>query len=482
MSSLVDYPVSLPTRSIPPDTDASAVAKEFVFNINSLEEHHFVNDAIWRDTFALTGTLRTFYSASSIATAWKETSTRAKVGPFAIKPDSANVVRIGESASWLQVEFSFETNGTPSTACSGYLSLVPDEQGGWQIWLLRTVLEQLKGQGDVNVLEAVKTNGTLTNGHVEPTNFDCVVIGGGQAGLSAGGRMKALGISYVIIDKNPEVGDSWKRRYNSARLHTTREYAHLPFDRTFPDNYQEYLTKDDLAQGYKDWVAKFGINVWQKAAPTKGTWDPSRSLWTLNIKRGGTDRTITCSYIVLAGGGGSQSPITPTYADREVFEGTVLHSVDYKYPSAWKGQHGVVVGTANTAHDIADDMLQAGLASTTMVQRGTTYVLPAEWFKKTSDMSYNAKIPTEVADRAGNSNPYAVLDVLSRNGNSNQAKKNPERFDALEKAGFKVDRYGSIMHHIANRMGGHYMDVGVSAKIANGEVSSIPVLYTRQRY
>jgi cation diffusion facilitator CzcD-associated flavoprotein CzcO len=91
------------------------------------------------------------------------------------------------------------------------------------------------------------------------------VVGGGQAGLSMGGRLKALGIHYIVLDKHNEVGDSWKTRYASARLHTTREYAHLPFDRTFPAHYQEWLTKDDLAQGYRDWVSKFGINVRQRS-------------------------------------------------------------------------------------------------------------------------------------------------------------------------------------------------------------------------
>jgi hypothetical protein len=35
--------------------------------------------------------------------------------------------------------------------------------------------------------------------------------------------------------------------------------AHLPFDRTFPPHYPQYLTKDDLAQGYLDWSKKYGI-------------------------------------------------------------------------------------------------------------------------------------------------------------------------------------------------------------------------------
>jgi hypothetical protein len=55
------------------------------------------------------------------------------------------------------------------------------------------------------------------------------------------------------------------------------------------------------------------------------------------------------------------------------------------------------------------------------------------------------------------------------------------RFDKLEASGFKLDRYGSIIHHLYNRMGGHYIDVGTSAKIANGLIkiqTSTPVSYT----
>jgi monoamine oxidase len=75
----------------------------------------------------------------------------------------------------------------------------------------------LKGQPNVDVLDIVNGNAKLTNGHSEESHFDCVVIGGGQAGLSQGGRLKALGISYVVLDKYKEVGDNWKLRYGSAK-------------------------------------------------------------------------------------------------------------------------------------------------------------------------------------------------------------------------------------------------------------------------
>lgn len=53
------------------------------------------------------------------------------------------------------------------------------------------------------------------------TIFDCIVVGGGQAGLAMGGRLKALGLRYVVLEKQKNLGDSWKTRYGSARCESS---------------------------------------------------------------------------------------------------------------------------------------------------------------------------------------------------------------------------------------------------------------------
>ena len=62
------------------------------------------------------------------------------------------------------------------------------------------------------------------------------------------------------------------------------------------------------------------------------------------------------------------------------------------------------------------------------------------------------------------------------------AAADSERFDALERAGFRVERYGDFFHHLNERQGGHYVDVGASAKIAKGLIKmksdAAPVSYT----
>ena len=134
----------------------------------------------------------------------------------------------------------------------------------------------------------------------------------------------------------------------------------------------------------------------------------------------------------------------------------------------------MVIGTANTGHDVAEDMLAAELSKVTMVQRSKTYIIPVEYYKNFADTTYNASFPTELADKLGLTQPFVIQDLMSQGSMHAQARQEPERFDALEKAGFKTERYGSLTHHLYNRMGGHYMDVGASAKIAKGLVNFDP--------
>ena len=118
-----------------------------------------------------------------------------------------------------------------------------------------------------------------------------------------------------------------------------------------------------------------------------------------------------------------------------------------------------MIGTANTGHDVAEDLANAGMA-TTIVQRNPTFVFPAEWLHRAEDVHYRAEIPIDVADRESFTYPNKIMRQIINRGVWAGIKGSPERFDALEKAGFKVDRFGDIYNHLYVRFGGHYVDIG----------------------
>ncbi|GKZ31286.1 hypothetical protein AbraIFM66950_011645 [Aspergillus brasiliensis] len=457
-------PCALPKADLSSGTDAVGIAKGLNIPLSSLSLEHFTPDALWRDTFALTGTLRTLYSAATVAKAWNQRCLSRQAGGFQLNPDAARAVCPAPGIGWLEVPFTFETAVAPASICSGFVSVVPDEHGTWKIWLLRTILDQFQDLPNVDALEPgpAPTRQPLHEGAV----YECVVVGCGQSGLSVAGRLQALGVSYLVVEKAPRVGDSWLQRYESMKLHSVRDAAQLPFDRTFTEEeYPEFMGREDLARGYQAWAERYCINISFSTELTSGTWDDSQRKWTLHLRliqgEQVTTRTVTCSHVVMAIGAGGQEPVRPTYPGEDTFQGDILHTAEYKSPRPWRGKHGVIIGSANSAHDTAADMVGTGMASITMVQRSQTCIIPKEFMPRRAQ-------GTLAADKQQLSNPLAISRLMSTLTLGAKIAQNPERFDALERAGFKVDRSAEVVAHVHGRYGGHYIDVGNCANIAKG--------------
>jgi len=226
-TKIADLPGSLPIAQVPEEVNIVALGESKIRVLSTLSREDLTNEAVWRDQLALTGSFRTFYGGNSVFEAWEATTARHHPVNFMLVPEVVRIVRVGAEHSWVDVKFTFETTASqPKLHCSGYLSLIPDGDGQWKIWMIRTILEQLDGYADVDTLnqasKSTKFNGGTQNGvtsgnHTGVQHFDCIVVGGGQAGLGIGGRLQALDVSYLIVDRHPEVGDSWNSRYDSVK-------------------------------------------------------------------------------------------------------------------------------------------------------------------------------------------------------------------------------------------------------------------------
>lgn len=210
---------TLPDVHISDDVDHASVATQYIPQIASLNINLLTETALWRDLWALTGTGRTFYGAQQIHAVWSELSQKHKAHNFSIVPGSSSINNIVGEHQWIRASFTFDTEGTPAETCSGFVGLIPVSNGTWKIWSLSTILEQIRGFPSCDTLEPSKPPHS-TNGFrkpAEPSRVDCVVVGAGMSGLSVAGRLQALGVSYVVLEKNEQVGDNWTNRYDSAK-------------------------------------------------------------------------------------------------------------------------------------------------------------------------------------------------------------------------------------------------------------------------
>jgi putative flavoprotein involved in K+ transport len=177
---------------------------------------------------------------------------------------------------------------------------------------------------------------------------DVLVVGGGQAGLAAAQQLQQRGLDVLVLDSGTEIGQSWRRRWNSLRLFTTRQHSALP-GMPFPGDPNGWPTKDEVADYLAAYVVHFGIPVRLGVSVTR-------------VRRAGGDVVVEAGahafragHVVVATGP-FQQPSVPAAAD--TFSRTVhqIHSSEYRNPDQLPHGPVLVVGAGNSGVQIAAEV------------------------------------------------------------------------------------------------------------------------------
>ncbi|KAL2070656.1 hypothetical protein VTL71DRAFT_13682 [Oculimacula yallundae] len=468
-----DVPGSLPSDRVPKDFDISTVAfSKLAENaLSKLTESDIDDSALWRDHFSLTGEVRTFFGAAKIKKQWKFYSEERR--PHSFQAGPAMIMRPAPETSWVDLSFTFLTSqrGKLVGNCSGTISFIPSDDGrGWKMWMLRTILENFEGLGNPDDPSPIFVNPKVPNSMQCEHDIAVLIVGAGQCGLSLAGRLGALGINYVLLEKAEEIGCSWTGKYDAVRQHTVREMNNLPFDRTYKDSDPTLLPAKTVAEGFQNYVKKYRINIWLAANVESCVKNIEKPGWVVNVRRGEQKNLVKARHLVLSMGARQSVPKQPNVDNAASFNGTILDISAFKNSSRWSGKKGIVVGSATSAHDVAQDMLDYGLVSVTMIQRDKTPVFPVEWIVAGQSTIFNLEIPPTVADRIDSTLPLKISREIPKCNFKTAFEVEKERFDGLERAGFHVDRERPLYDGVLLRLGSYYIDVGTSARIAKGEI------------
>jgi putative flavoprotein involved in K+ transport len=279
-----------------------------------------------------------------------------------------------------------------------------------------------------------------------------------------------LGVDTLIVDREPRIGDNWRKRYHALVLHNQVHVNHLPY-MPFPPTWPAYIPKDMLASWFEAYVDSMELNFWTGTEFEGGRYDEAANRWSVTVRRDdGTRREMRPRHVVMATGV-SGIPNLPEIPGLPDFAGQVLHSSQYEDGEAWAGRNAIVIGSGNSGHDIAQDLHSAG-AKVTLVQRSSTMVVQVEPSAQLQYAIYDEG-PLEDCDLVTVSIPFS----LARNSHIAATRKAKELdqdlLDALERRGFRLD-FGEDdtgwQFKYLTRGGGYYFNVGCSDLIVSGEV------------
>src|SRR5690348_11978444 len=137
-------------------------------------------------------------------------------------------------------------------------------------------------------------------------DYPVVVVGGGQAGLSASYCLQLRGIDHVVLEAN-QVGWEWRtRRWDSFCLVTPNWQCRLPgFPYQGPDP-DGFMVRDEIVRYLENYRQAFDVPIVEGARATR--LDAGFRIVT-------TAGTITAGQVVVATGP-YQSPRIPRLAER----------------------------------------------------------------------------------------------------------------------------------------------------------------------
>ncbi len=175
--------------------------------------------------------------------------------------------------------------------------------------------------------------------------FDTVIIGGGQAGLSAGYFLKKQGEKFVILDANERVGDAWRKRWDSLRLFTPARYDGLPGWR-FPGSKVAFPTKDEMADYLAAYAERFELPVRSGVRADRLSREGDRYVVTADGSR------MEANNVVVATGA-HHMPRVPAFASELDPAIHQIHSSEYRGPYQLAAGAVLVVGAGNSGAEIA---------------------------------------------------------------------------------------------------------------------------------
>lgn len=178
-----------------------------------------------------------------------------------------------------------------------------------------------------------------------------VVIGAGQAGLSAAYHLSRRGFesalehpdetrTFVVLDANPAPGGAWQHRWRSLRVATLNGIFALPgYPAPTLDPREE--SRVAVPRYFAGFERKFGLPILRPVAVTAVRRVDGDPHGLLAVE---TDHGRWRTRVIVNATGTWNNPVLPDYPGRGTFLGRQLHTHEYASLDEFAGRRVAVVG------------------------------------------------------------------------------------------------------------------------------------------
>lgn len=206
---------------------------------------------------------------------------------------------------------------------------------------------------------------------------DVVVIGGGQAGLSAAYHLQRRGLvaagtvpegfdqsggrakSYMVLDAEDGPGGAWRHRWKSLRMATVNGISDLP-GIAQPSVDPEEASSSFLTRYFDGYEHQLALAIERPVKVRAVFREDTNPDGRLRIT---TPRGDWSARAIINATGTWTRPFWPIYPGQASFQGRQLHVADYVSAEEFRGRHVIVVGGGISAVGLLDEISQVTTTS-----------------------------------------------------------------------------------------------------------------------
>ena len=439
-------------------------------------ENLLAEDCYWRDLLTFGWKLQTNHGIPQILS-WLRGSYRQDA--------AQNLCLIGEGSrgglgdvfpETIETFFNFETSIATGR---GYLRLIVDSgaPAGARAVTILTAMRELRDFPEPIKQRRPRETAMAFDEEARDrssTDPDVLIIGAGQSGLMLAARLSHNGINTLLVDRSSRVGDIWRTRYRTLKLHNETCMNHFPY-MPFPETWPVYLPRDKVVSWLEFYAESMDLNIAHDTTCLGGRYDEASGIWTIRLQpHNGAEYTLNPKHVVLATGV-SGFPDIPAIDGAETFTGTIVHSSEVNDAFDVRDKNVVVDGAGTSAHDIAQ-MSHMNGGKVTMIQRSSITVvslepsaaLPFGIYRNNDGIRHIDDLDLIYA-----SVPYDLVRRLQIGMSKTMMKLDEELLSGLQRVGFLLDNghddTGWVMK-LFRSQAGYYLNIGASDLIVEEKI------------
>src|SRR6516164_6637007 len=181
------------------------------------------------------------------------------------------------------------------------------------------------------------------------------VVGGGQAGLAVSHYLRRLSVDHVVLEQADRPGEAWRNhRWDSFTLNTPRWQSRLPGVRYRQDDPDGFMPKNEVVAYFEALARNLPVRYRARVAAIKR--DSNSRNYVVEVDGG---ERLKARNVVVATGL-YQAPKIPALSRAFPPGIKQLHSDSYRNPEQLLPGAVLVVGSAQSGAQIAEELYESG--------------------------------------------------------------------------------------------------------------------------